>query len=657
MKQLPRLVVLLLTALCLIGNAATPKVHTVAGAYVGDGKPATSAALSYPHYATIDNHGNLYIADNDHCRLRKVNVHGIISTIAGTGICGFSGDGGPARKAQINNPWGVVTDSHGNVFISGPHRVRMISASKIITTVAGNGTHGFCGDGGPATQACLWLPTELAVEENENGEVLYIADTLNHRIRRVDLFNGMITTVAGNGVPTYTGDGGLAINASLNQPWGVAIYPQTHSLWISDSQNYAIRRVDTVTGIIDTFFGGTCTFPLCFPNGISVDANGNLYAAYNAVVAEVAVPSGVATIKAGTGTGFGGDGGPATAALLNSPHDAIVDKTGNLFIVDLGNNRVRKVDTSGKISTIVGGYVGDGGKSIQSSLNGPNGLAFDNAKNLYIADTLNHRLRMVSPLGVISTIAGTGISGYTGDGGPASQAELNQPEAVAADGLGNLYVGDAGNSAIRKISATGIITTFASGIQVNAIAVDSSGNVYAGRSCTIVKFTPDGQSSIIAGVNQTCGYNGDGIPATQAEIVGSSGLAFDSSGNLYFSDTFNYRVRFVDQNGIIHTAAGNGHCSYSGDGGPAEMATLCWPQGIGFDLKGNLYIADVINLRIRVVSASGTISTYAGNGEDGYNGNGLPAQDTHVLPTAVAVSPSGVVYYSDDGSDMVRKIH
>ncbi|HYA24983.1 MAG TPA: hypothetical protein VEF05_12525, partial [Terriglobales bacterium] len=368
-----------LALIFLSSSGLAQRVFTVAGAYVGDGKPATSASLSWPLYATIDARGNIYISDNIHCRLRRIDTQGKISTVAGTGICGFSGENGPATEAQIYFPEGVVVDGHGNMFFSdfGNSRVREITSMGTILTVAGNGTFGFCGDGGPATQACV-SPTAITVAPSPAGEVLYIADTYDNRIRAVVLSTGIINTVAGNGTAGYSGDGGPATQASLNRPQGVAAHGS--SFWISDSGNSSIRRVDLNTGIITTLIGdGSCGATLCFTEGISADSAGDLYVA-SAVgtVFEVEVPSGTVVMKAGSQqVGFSGDGGPALQALFNQPWDAVTDANGNILVVDSLNNRLRKVDTSGNISTIAGGYVGDGGSSIASSLNWAQGLAFD----------------------------------------------------------------------------------------------------------------------------------------------------------------------------------------------------------------------------------------------------------------------------------------
>src|SRR5579864_3364550 len=233
------------------------KVFTVAGGYVGDGKLATSAALGFAQFAAFNSKGELLISDGINCRIRKIDKQGIISTIAGTGICRFGGDRGPAIHATMITPTGIAVDSAGNVFFADQdtERVRKIDLAGTITTIAGNGSARYCGDGKQATKACLSIPTQVAIGGSKAGEVLYIADTLNQRIRQVVLSTGIITTVAGNGTAGYSGDNGPATKASLNSPDGVAFYSPTQSLWISDSANAAIRQVDLKTGIITTFLG------------------------------------------------------------------------------------------------------------------------------------------------------------------------------------------------------------------------------------------------------------------------------------------------------------------------------------------------------------------------------------------------------------------
>jgi sugar lactone lactonase YvrE len=653
--------------LSLAPGAGAQKVVTVAGGYVGDGKPATSAALEFPQFAAFDLQGNLLITEA--CRIRKVDKQGLISTIAGTGVCGFSGDGGSATRAKLASPTGIAVDSAGDIFFAdyGNQRVRKIDPAGTITTIAGNGKGKYCGDGGQAVNACLNLPQQLTIGNNGKSDVLYIADLLNQRIRQVVLRTGIITTVAGNGTAGYTGDGGPAKKASLSYPYGVAVYDKTRTLWISDTDNTAIRQVDLKTGIITTFINGSFCYPVtfCQPQGLTTDASGNLLVVGpgDGQVLSISVPGQVVTLEAGGfGNGFNGDGIPADMALLDDPTDVVLDSTGYVLIVDAENDRIRKGSGSQKITTVAGGYIGDGKPATSAAFNFPANLAFDPGGNLYVTDTYDNRIRKITPSGTISTFAGNGIIGYSGDGGPARKASLAFPDGVATDSKGNVFISDSSNSAIRKVDKSGTITTLGTlpsyGIPQSE-ATDSAGNLYVADStnCVIWKFAPDGTRSIVAGVQTYCGFNADEIPATQAFLDIPLGVALDAAGNLYIGDAVNNRVRMVDTSGIIHRVAGNGEgCGFGGDGGPATSAMICFPAGVAVDVKGNLYFVDGYNDRIRVVNSAGTIETLAGTGNPFYNGNGLPALKTNMCPYSVAVSPTGGVYLTDACSYRVRKV-
>jgi sugar lactone lactonase YvrE len=285
-----------------------------------------------------------------------------------------------------------------------------VDIKGIITTVAGNGSSGYSGDSGPATNASLSDPLNAAVDAAGN---LFIGDYGNARIRKVDA-NGLITTVAGNGSTAYSGDGGPAIDAGLNKPT-VAV-DASGNLFIADRGNNRIRKVD-LKGIITTVAG----------NGSS---------------------------------GYSGDGGAATNASLNNPSDVAVDDSGNLFIADLANNRIRKVDTQGIITTVAGngssGYAGDGGPATNASLTGSVAVALDASDNLFIGDSGNNRIRKVDAQGIITTVAGNGSSGYSGDGGAATNASLNKPADIAVDASGNLFITDFNNNRIREVALVGL---------------------------------------------------------------------------------------------------------------------------------------------------------------------------------------------------------
>jgi trimeric autotransporter adhesin len=298
--------------------------------------------------------GNVYISDSTNHRVRKVDVFGTISTVAGNGIAAHSADGGAATMASLNSLNGVAVDAAGNLYIADYGRIRKVDGSGTISTVAGNGSLGYSGDGGPATAASLSLPSGLAFDAAGN---LYIADRTNNRIRKVDT-SGTISTVAGNGIAGFSGDGGAATAASLWNPWDVFV-DAAGNLYIADGNNQRIRKVDTA-GMISTVAG----------------TGGAIYS---------------------------GDGGPATAAGLSNPHSVIVDGAGNLYIVDRSNYRIRKVDGSGIITTVVGSgtqsFSGDGGAATAAGLNNPFGAALDSDGNLYITDGGHNRVRKVRSFG------------------------------------------------------------------------------------------------------------------------------------------------------------------------------------------------------------------------------------------------------------------
>jgi uncharacterized protein (TIGR03437 family) len=596
-------------------DGATGNVTPVAGngtcCFSGDNGPATSAQLNGPAGVAVDSAGNLYIADQNNYRIRKVS-NGVITTVAGNGTHGFSGDNGPATSAQLNlynggYPIGIAVDSAGNLYISdsGNLRIRKVS-NGVITTVAGNGTQGFSGDNGPATSAELNQPEGIAADSAGN---LYIADWQNSRIRKVA--NGVITTVAGNGTRGFSGDGGPATSAQLSYPQGVAV-DSAGNLYIADTSNSSIRKV--ANGVITTVAGNE-TF------------------------------------------GFSGDNGPATSAQLNGPTGVAVDSAGDLYIGDQLNQRIRKV-SNGLIATVVGGgtSIGDNGPATSAQFV-PTGLAVDSAGNLYIADGYANRIRKVSN-GVITTVAGNGTVGFSGDNGPATSAQIG-PEGVAVDPAGNLYIADFGNSRIRKVT-NGVITTVAgngtSGFsgdggpagsaQLNGptgVAVDSAGNLYIAEYARIRKVS-NGVITTVAG-NGIWGFSGDNGPATSAQ-VSDYGIAVDSAGSLYFADGSKNRIRKVS-NGVITTVAGDGIPGFSGDNGPATSAELSYPSGVAVDSAGSLYIADTYNGRIRKVSG-GVITTVAGNGTQGYSGDGGPATSAELdLPENLAIDSAGNIYIAD----------
>lgn len=325
---------------------------------------------------------------------------------------------------------------------------------------------------------------------------------------------------------------------------------------------------------------------------------------------------------AGNGIGgFSGDSGSAPSAQIFAPRAVAVDATGNVYIADYMNDRIRKIDNTGIITTIAGtgisGFSGDGGQATLAQINKPVAITIDPSGNIYFMDFFNDRIRKINTSGIISTVVGTGIQGYSGDGGPANLAQIKKPMGLATDALGNLYIADYDNHRIRKVNAAGTITT-------------------------------------ICG-NGISGFSGDGNLATSAQITWPRGIAVDAIGNVYFDG--NYRVRKINTSGIVTTVAGNGTSGFSGDGGDATSAQI-EPNGLATDLNNNLYIADEWNNhRIRKVNSSGIISTIAGTGVGGFSGDGGAATSAQLnQPFGVAVDLSSNVYIADLNNNRIRII-
>ena len=666
-------------------------IETAAGSDpVRDGGQATSGVLYFPDSVALDGAGNLYISDSIHFRVRKVSADGVISTFAGTGISGFSSDGGSATVAQLASPRGLAVDSAGNVYIAdiGNHNVRRVSADGVITTYAGLPPfRGFRGDGGPATNALLSTPIDVAVDGAGN---VYIADVNNHRVRMVDA-QGLITTIAGTGVRGFSGDGGPATQAQLGLPDGVAI-DGAGNIYIAGNSNHRVRMVNpagiisTVAGNGQAAFGGdggpATSASLFSPRRLTLDADENLYIADagNHRVRKVN-PEGVITTVAGDGVSdFGGDGGPATAAQLSFLTDVAVDDTGEFYIADSANHRVRKVTPEGVISTAVGTshYAGDGGPATQALLFSPFNMEPDGDGNIYISDTDNNVVRKATADGIISTVAGVGVFGFSGDGGPAQSASLARPMGLVLDSAGNLYIADDRNHRVRRVTPDGVIDTVAgtgafgfsgdSGPATEArfddpigLALDQDNNLYISDrdNHRVRRVTPDGTITTVAGSGpagfDNGAFAGDGGPAVEARLNRPEGLAFDGNGNLYIADTRNQRVRKVTPGGVIDTVAGTGVIGSSGDWGSATAARLSFPADVAVDGEDNLYIADDGNHSIRRVDREGVITTVAGNATRGFSGDGGLATEAQLSgPDGVAVDPAGYVYIADQANDRIR---
>jgi sugar lactone lactonase YvrE len=418
--------------------------------FTGDGGAATNAQLDSPSGIVRDSKGNVYVADTNNNRVRKIDPDGIITTVAGTGVQGFSGDKGPATSARLATPIGLAIDGVGNLYIAdyGNNRVRRVDANGVITTVGGSGVAG-PGPGRVATKVKLSAPEGLAVDDRGN---LYLSEFLHARVDRVSR-DGRLMVVAGTGIAGYSGDGGRAVSAQLSNPAGLA-FDSHGNLLISDYGNRVIRTIDTA-GVIRTM-RKSVTARLQDPVGLASRGD-DLYVA----------DAGNARILR-----IRGSGPPSVLASDVHPAYLLIDGPGRLVMSDFFDNRIKQIDIShtgrrGAISRIAGtakaGFSGDSGPATKARLNVPYGLAMDARGNLYFSDRKNNRVRRIDRRGVVTTVAGTGVPGFSGDGGPARAAKLRSPVGLAIDAAGNLYIADSGNNRVRRVTPRGVITTIAGG--------------------------------------------------------------------------------------------------------------------------------------------------------------------------------------------------
>jgi uncharacterized protein (TIGR03437 family) len=607
-------------------SAQSYSITTVAGSSrLGDGSPATSVPLRYPYGTAQDASGNIYFADAQDNRVRRVDTKGIISTVAGTGVAGFSGDGGSATQAMFNNPEAVRLDAKAaNLYIAdyNNHRVRVIVlATGAVTTVAGNGSLIWSGDNGTATQIPMDV-SDIAIDTAGN---LYIADYVNSRIRKV-IPAGTVSTIAGIANPGDSGDNGPATQAAINSPTGISVDAQS-SVYFVDSYNNRVRKISSA-GIITNFAGtgaygygdpnydgnngpATSAF-MVYPFSTAVEPNGNVLILCVLELWRVSASSGVITFIAGSDTfAFAGDGGPAINAKFAVPLYVSAAPNDDILISDVGNYRVRKI-SGGNINTVAGTSILDGIPATTAFLNQPDGLVLDGKGGVAISDTGDSRVRSVPSTGIIANLAGSGVRG-------SDTGELFFPRGLAGDSAGNLFIADQENDRVMKI--------------------------------------PAGSAMIVEAGNTNTGFGGDGGQANQAMLNSPTGVAVDATGNVYIADNGNERIRVVDLNGDISTLAGNGDFQFLGDNGPAKSAQLD-PLDLTFDNAGNLLVADWFNHRIRKINlTSKVITTVVGIGTPGYSGDGGPATNAQLkFPKSMAVDKAGNLYIADNGNSVVRRV-
>ncbi len=673
----------------VISSVAASFVYTIAGdggyGYTGDGGPATLAEMSEATGVAVDSAGNLYIADTNNNVVRKVAAgSGNISTVAGNGKAGYSGDGGPATSAQLNFPGPLTLDRTGNLFIGDMNNLvvrRVDAVTGAITTYAGNGIAGDTGDNEAATGASLGSIAGLATDVAGN---LYLSDSRFNVVRKVTASTGTITTIAGGGSvsntpPGVIGDGGPATSAVLNMPEGLAL-DSTGNLYIADARDNVIREVTAATQTISTVAGSG--YGAGYFSG-----------------------------------GYSGDGGSATSAEMNFPRGIALDGTGNLYIQDSMNDVIRKV-SSGTITTYAGNGLcapsgGDGGPATDISLCPNQAIAADPGGHLYVASSLRVREIMppalppttLTPTPIFSVAPGAypgpqtvrvtdsapGVSIYlTLDGTTPTTASQGYLGAVRVDGAvtmkavavasgylpSDLLSGDYTISTMAPAIVTTIAGNGSSALPVPDVpaisvalgtipdvATDAAGNLYIPDSQNNVVWkvsAATGNATVVAGTLDSSGNSGNGGPATSALLNYPTHVAVDAAGNLYISDTNNNQVREVSaQNGVITGFAGvSGYSSALGDGGPATTATVYYPEGLVFDNAGNLYIADNGDQRVRLVSAAtGIITTAAGGASGPALGDQGPATSAYLPnPSELTVDSQGNLYIADENSARVREV-
>lgn len=616
--------------------------------YVGL-NPATFDPVATSYQATkTDNYDKLL----ERLKIFKeqgTGVSVVVGTLAGVQESLLDGVGQNATFSEVG---GVAKDSTGNVYVadSGNNAIRKISPTGVVSTLAGNGSRGLINGIGNA--ATFNYPMGVAVDSTG---IIYVADTGNHVIRKIST-SGVVSTFAGSGSIGFIN--GTGSNASFNTPSGLAV-DRSGAVFVADKYNHAIRKI-TPSGVVSTFAGtgvdgfangiGTAA-SFFYPSGVAVDIAGNVFVAdsSNNAIRKISPLAAVSTFARVASTGltvdnsgnvfvadywgqsvyqitsagvvntFAGSGSPdfidgtGTAASFFFPSGVVVDSSGDVFVADLANHAIRKISSTANVTTVAGrrdfGFVNGVGTTVRFDY--PRGVAADGSGNVYVADFRNNVIRKISATGVVTTFAGSGLTGF--DNGPGSTASFNYPSGVAVDSTGNVYVADRLNHAIRKISSTGVVST-------------------------------------LAGSGSRGFINGSGTAASFALPIG---VALDGFGNIYVADADNSAIRKITLSGVVSTVAGNGSPGFTN--GTGISATFAWPNAVALDASGNIFVSDSDNNVIRKITSSGVVSTFAGTGSFGFN-NGTGTTASFQKPSGVAFDNKGNLFVADTGNNAIRKI-
>jgi uncharacterized protein (TIGR03437 family) len=588
-------------------------IHTVAGdgnpGFAGDGQAAVRGQLASPYGLAVDPQGRLFIADFQNLRIRQVTPGGEIRTVAGGGERPAAADG-QALAGRFLGPRNVALDPAGNLFISDfiDHRIYRLSSGGRLETVAGNGVRG-AGRDGLAVASELDAPASLAVDR---FGVLWIADSGNRRIRRLHGTQIWTVVIQQNGRDVLRAPVSLAFDAAGNLLIADSVPGGPDRLWRYKPNGAVDLLLETGPGLPD----------LSSIRAVCVDGSGNIYLGGGSSVVRISPSGSVARVAGGGNFRQFAEGSPALASYLSAPRGLALDPNGDVYFAETMERRVRRLDPSGRLFTVAGGGASaDSGPALEAALSAPLALLRTSDGLLHIADSLGHRVRTLRPAGTISTLAGTGRAGFGGDGLTARYAALSLPSGLAMDSAGNIFISDQGNLRVRRIDPQGRITTVAgSGVrgyfgdggpaleaQLNfpgALAADAHGYLYIADSGNNVirRVSPAGIITTYAGSGSR-GYGGDGGPATRAalNLENPGALAVDAAGNLYIADSYNHRIRCVTPDGLIHTVAGDGVQGFWGDGESALDARLNTPAGLALAPNGTLYVSDSGNRRIRML--------------------------------------------------------
>jgi mucin-19 len=654
------------------------KVGSLDGAGGGIGFPLFNS----PTGLVINKAGNLYVTDSGNQLIREVTPAGAVTTISGT--VGQAGTiDGTGIGASFNSPQGPAVDSAGNLYVAdfSNSTIRKITPAGVVTTLAGSvGVPGALN--GTGTAASFLKPSAVAVDGSGN---VYVADSGNHTIRKITSA-GVVTTFAGKAGTFGTTDTATDVTALFNNPRSLVV-DGSGTLYVADTNNNTIRKI-TSAGVVSTLAGKGDTFGstdgvgsaarFSFPNGLALDGSGNLYVAdgLNQVIRKVVVSTGAVSTLAGSVGVSGKADGTGTAASFKNPAGLAADASGNVYVADYANQLIRKVTSAGVVTTVAGvsgmagALDGQGYNSTPALFSSPVGAAVDASGSVYLADSGNNAIRKVDPSGVVTTFAGNSLSVGRVDGAGTS-ASFNAPGGIALDPTtGGFVVADTVNHLIRKVTSTGVVSTFAGtategsadglGIAASfnlpsAVAVDAGGNIYVADydNNTIRKITTAGQVSTFAGAAGGAGST-DGV-GTAARFNHPRGVAVDSGGYVYVADFGNHTIRKIAPDGTVLTWAGTTGSAGSADGS-LNIGRFNGPTGVAFDAStGTILVTDSNNSTIRQVNVAGVISTIGGVAGTASNvdGEGTAARFDH--PTGLAVDAKGNLYIADTRNHTLRK--